>query len=368
MSGRMVDAIQFPALHLRGELEEKILAGERIDREEALALYHACDLLSLGAMAHALSLARRPHAREVVTYVVDRNINYTNVCLSQCRFCAFWRPPGHPEAYVISWPQLAAKLEETLALGGNQILLQGGLHPELDLGFYEELLARIRASYPIHVHGFSPPEILHIARQSRRSVPEVLKRLKAAGLGSIPGGGAEVLVDRVRTEISPQKCTAREWLGVMEAAHRLGLRTTATMMFGQRETVAERIEHLLAVRALQDRTGGFTAFIPWPFQPQNTALGGESTSALDYLKTLALSRIVLDNFANLQASWVTQGPQVGQIALLFGANDLGSTMIEENVVRAAGTAYCLAEAELRRLIADLGLLPRRRNVFYELLD
>lgn len=353
---------------IEGELWQKVIDGGRIDRAEALELYVSSDLLALGTAAHALSLARRPHCREVVTYVVDRNINYTNVCLSQCRFCAFWRPLGHPEAYRISWAEMAAKIEETLALGGNQILLQGGLHPELDLGFYEELLSRIRANYPIHVHGLSPPEILHIAHQSRMSIPEVLGRLKAAGLGSVPGGGAEILVDRVRGEISPQKCTSEEWLGVMEEAHRLGLRTTATMMFGHREIPAERIDHLLKIRALQDRTGGFTAFIPWPFQPQHTALGGEPASALDYLKTLALSRIVLDNFPNLQASWVTQGPKVGQIALLFGANDLGSTMIEENVVRAAGTAYCLTEANLRRLIADLGFLPRRRNVFYEIPD
>lgn len=343
----------------------KVLDGGRIDGEEALELYRSGNLLAMGSVAHRLRMSKADPAR--VTYIVDRNINYTNVCISRCRFCAFWRFPDDPEAYLLPWEVLADKIEETLSLGGVQILLQGGLHPHLNLDYYEGLLRRIKAVTPIHVHGFSPPEVIHLARQSGLRIPEVLRRLQEAGLDTIPGGGAEVLSDRVRMEISPLKCTTSEWLKVMEEAHRLGIRTTATMMFGHRETLEERIEHLLRVRELQDRTGGFTAFIPWPFQPRNTALGGRPASAPEYLKTLALSRIVLDNFVNLQSSWVTQGPEVGQLALLFGANDLGSTMIEENVVRAAGVSHSLPEEEIRRLIGDLSFTPCRRNTFYELL-
>jgi cyclic dehypoxanthinyl futalosine synthase len=300
----------------------------------------------------------------VVTYVVDRNINYTNVCACGCRFCAFHRPPGHPEAYVLSREALADKIEETLALGGTQILLQGGLHPDLGLDYFEDLLAFVRERFGIHVHGFSPPEIRHLAQREALSPETVIARLAAAGLGSIPGGGAEILVDRVRRRISPRKAGAGEWLAVMEAAHRQGLKTTATMMFGHLETDAERIDHLLRLRELQDRTGGFTAFIPWPFQPAHTDLPMPKTTAAEYLRLLALSRLVLDNIPNLQASWVTQGPKIAQLALHFGANDMGSTMIEENVVAAAGTAFRLPRKELVRLIVAAGFTPVQRDTFY----
>jgi cyclic dehypoxanthinyl futalosine synthase len=300
----------------------------------------------------------------VVTYVVDRHINYTNVCLSGCRFCAFYRPADSPEAYVLDREALGQKIEETLALGGTQILLQGGMHPDLPFSFYEDLLQWIKARYPIHIHGFSPPEINHLSRIAGMSLETVITRLRDSGLGSIPGGGAEILVDRVREQVSPRKGSSAEWFEVMETAHRLGLRTTATMMFGHLETVEDRIEHLLAVRELQDRTGGFTAFIPWTFQPGNTDLRRIPAEGTEYLRMLALSRMVLDNIPHLQASWVTQGPKVGQVALFFGANDLGSTMIEENVVAAAGVAYRLSIEELTRLITAAGFIPRQRDTFY----
>ncbi|WP_297056477.1 cyclic dehypoxanthinyl futalosine synthase [Thermosulfurimonas sp.] len=347
-------------------LTQKILAGERIGREEALALFEL-DLFELGMLAR--EVRRRLHPEPIVTYVVDRNINYTNVCVSGCKFCAYYRPPGDPEGYVLSREELARKIEETLALGGYQILLQGGLHPDLPLSFYEEMLSFIKERFPqVHVHAFSPPEIIFLSRLEGISVEEVLRRLIAAGLDSIPGGGAEILVDRVRQRLSPRKCTAEEWLMVMRTAHKLGLRTTATMMFGHIETLSDRVEHLLRLRELQDETGGFTAFIPWPFQPGNTALSTPKTTPVEYLKTLAVSRIVLDNIPNLQASWVTQGPKVAQVALEFGANDFGSTMIEENVVAATGVSHRLSEEEIRRIIRAAGYEPRRRRMDYTLLE
>ena len=344
-------------------LEDKIIAGERLTLAEGMALWDL-DILTLGRWANFVRRRRHPEAR--VTYVVDRNINYTNICLSGCRFCAFFRPPGHAEGYVLPWEELARKLEETIDLGGTGILLQGGLNPDLPLAYYEELVRFIRRT-GLAVHGFSPPEMIFFAKTFHLTVTEVLQRLIEAGLGSIPGGGAEILVDRVRTELAPHKCSTREWLEVMATAHTLGLRTTATMMFGHVETRAERLAHMLQLRELQDRTGGFTAFIPWSFQPGGTALGGSTADAMDYLKTLAISRIMLDNFDNVQVSWVTQGAKVAQIALEFGANDFGSTMIEENVVAATGVGYRLSREEIVRQIEDAGYEARQRDHVYRLL-
>jgi cyclic dehypoxanthinyl futalosine synthase len=333
----------------------------RLTFQQAIDWYRA-DLLTLGQAAQEARF--QLHPQPMVTYVVDRNVNYTNVCVSGCRFCAFYRRADSPEAYVLDRGTLGKKIEETLALGGTQILLQGGMHPDLPLSFYEELLRWIKSQYPIHLHGFSPPEIAHLSRISGLGLETVLTRLRAAGLGSIPGGGAEILVDRVRRQVSPGKGTSAEWLRVMETAHILGFRTTATMMFGHLETVAERLEHLLALRDLQDRTGGFTAFIPWTFQPGNTDLPLIPVGGTEYLRMLALSRLVLDNIPNIQASWVTQGPKVGQVALFFGANDLGSTMIEENVVAAAGVSFRMSTGEMQRLIREAGFSPQQRDAFY----
>ncbi len=343
----------------------------RLGATEALELYQRAPLHELGRAAHALRLAKCP--RELVTYVVDRNINYTNICTCGCRFCAFSVPPGPDAAqrggYVLSEAELNAKIEETLALGGQQILLQGGCHPGLGLPYYETLLGGIRERFPqLHVHGFSPSEIVHLARLEGLSVPEVIARLRAAGLHSIPGGGAEILVERVRQLVSPGKCSAAQWLEVMRQAHLQGLRTTATMMYGHLETPEERVAHLLALRALQDETGGFTAFIPWAFQPEHTGLPRTVEPPETYLRTLALSRLVLDNVPNLQASWVTMGAQLAQVALLYGANDFGSTMIEENVVAAAGVRFRLAEDELRGVVRAAGFTPCRRRMDYSLLE
>ena len=342
---------------------EKIHSRMRIDFDEALELYEKADFYLLGQLAQAVRLEKHPEP--VVSYVVDRNINYSNVCICGCRFCAFYRVPGHAEAYVLTKEALTRKIEETLSLDGTQILLQGGHHPDLPLAFYEEMLAFIKSRFLIHIHAFSPPEIVHFAKLEKIGVSEVIARLAAAGLDSIPGGGAEILVDSVRKSVSPNKCTASGWLAVMEEAHRQGLRTTATMMFGHEEEPRHRLEHLLALRDLQDRTGGFTAFIPWPFQPANTLIHRASETPVAYLRLLALSRIVLDNFENIQASWVTMGPKVAQLALHFGANDFGSTMIEENVVAAAGVHFRLSVEEIRRLIQDAGFQARQRTMAYE---
>ena len=348
------------------EIVAKVRAGERLSREEALVLWKEASFFELGFLAREVRF--RIHPERLVTYIVDRNINYTNICLSGCKFCAYYRPPGDPEGYVLPLEELFRKIEETIALGGTQILLQGGLHPDLPLSFYEEMLQAIKERFPgLHIHGFSPPEIVHFAKLSGLSIEEVLRRLIRAGLSSIPGGGAEILVDRVRAKISPRKCSAKEWLEVMRTAHRLGLKTTATMMFGHVETIEDRLEHLEKIRALQDETGGFTAFIPWPFQPGNTELKVPKVLPVEYLKMLALSRLFLDNVPNLQASWVTQGPKVAQVALEFGANDFGSTMIEENVVAAAGVSHRLSIEEIEKLIRDAGFEPRRRLMDYTLL-
>jgi len=349
-------------------LDEKILAGQRITGDEFLTLADEADLTRLGLLADAVR--RRLHPHGLVTYVIDRNINYTDICISGCTFCAFYKAPGDPAGSVLPPAIMTEKIRETKALGGTQILLQGGLHPDLPLAFYEEMLRHMKAQ-DIHVHGFSPPEIQHFAVLSGLSVRQVLERLQAAGLDSIPGGGAEILSDRVRREISPRKCGADAWIEVMAEAHRLGMRTTATMMFGHVETREEQLEHLQRLRNLQDETGGFTAFIPWPFQPDNTALAGragQKTSPFQYLVMLALSRIFLDNIANVQASWVTQGPQIAQLSLHFGANDFGSTMIEENVVAAAGVHFRLSETEIRRLIQGAGFAPRQRLMDYTLVE
>jgi cyclic dehypoxanthinyl futalosine synthase len=349
-----------------GELLDKAVSGGRLSPAEGLRLLESHDLAALGRAADAVS--RRLHPEPYRTYNIDRNVNYTNICVGGCRFCAFSRRPGDADAYVISREELFQKIRETIALGGDQILLQGGMHPELALGWYEELLRDVKGAFPaLNVHGFSPPEIQHVAEVSGLPVETVLARLKEAGLGSLPGGGAEILVDRVRRSVSPCKASADQWLEVCRRWHALGGRGSATMMFGHLETPAERIEHLQRLRALQDETGGFTAFIAWTFQPGHTALSDlRKLGAWSYLKTLAVSRLYLDNFANLQASWVTQGLTIGQLALRFGANDMGSLMIEENVVAAAGTSFRATEQEIRRAIAEAGYVPRKRDVFYRL--
>jgi len=342
------------------------IAAERLSFEEARALYRDADFHELGGMAHAVRLAKHPE--HFVSYVVDRNINYSNVCVCGCRFCAFYRPPGHEDGYVLSKEQLSQKIEETLALGGTQILMQGGHHPDLRLSFYEDMLHFIKSRYPIHIHAFSPPEIIHFSKIEGTDIATVIARLRAAGLDSIPGGGAEILVDSVRQKVSPNKCSAAEWLGVMEEAHRQGLRTTATMMFGHEEEPEHRLEHLFALRDLQDSTGGFTAFIPWAFQPQNTGIRRSPETPVSYLRLLAISRLVLDNFYNIQASWVTMGPKVAQVALHFGANDFGSTMIEENVVAAAGVHFRMSVREIRRVIEAAGFRPRQRTMAYRWVE
>jgi len=339
-----------------------MIARERLNREEANRLWEL-DLLALGQAADRVRRRQNPEPR--VTYAVDRNINYTNICVSGCRFCAFFRAPGAAGGYVLSWDELAAKLDELKAYGGSGVLLQGGLNPELPPVYYEELVRFIRDA-GLGVHGFSPPEIYFLAARNGLSLEQVLGRLVAAGLSSIPGGGAEILVDRVRRQISPNKCTSDQWLEVMAAAHRQGLKTSATMMFGHLETRAERLAHLLKIRELQDQTGGFTAFIPWTFQPGGTSLGGEALGAVEYLRTLAISRLVLDNVPHLQVSWVTQGPKVAQLALKFGADDFGSTMLEENVVAAAGVGFRLERQEIDRLIHQAGYQPRERDHRYNL--
>ncbi len=346
---------------------EKALAGERLNRAEGVRLLESYDLAALAGAADAIT--RRKHPEPYRTYNIDRNINYTNVCTGGCRFCAFSRPPGDAQGYVIDRDELYQKIEETIALGGDQVLLQGGLHPELGLRWCVELLQDIKRRFPrINVHGFSPPEIFHLTQVSGLSIDEVLSRLREAGLGSLPGGGAEILVDRVRSEASPAKVSAEGWLEICRRWHAMGGRGSATMMFGHRETLAERIDHLDRVRTLQDETAGFTAFICWTFQPGHTAWAGlRKAGSFEYLKMLAVSRLFLDNFANLQASWVTQGLAIGQMALRFGANDMGSLMIEENVVAAAGTSFHTTEEEVRDSIRKAGYVPRRRNVFYQLL-
>jgi cyclic dehypoxanthinyl futalosine synthase len=349
------------------DLAQKVLDGARVTPAEALELYRHAPTHLLGHLAD--TIRARKHPDRIVSYIIDRNVNYTNVCVARCNFCAFYRPVGSAEGYVLGFDEIFAKIDETIAVGGNQLLLQGGHNPDLPIAWYEDLFRAIKERYPaFKLHALSPPEVLHISRLNEVPVPEVIARLVRAGLDSIPGGGAEILVDRVRKLLNCYgKATSDEWLDVMRQAHRAGLRTTATMMYGTVETDAERIEHLVRLRDLQDEMGGFTAFITWSYQPEHTERAGHEATGIDYLRTLALARIVLDNFDNLQASWVTQGGKVGQLSLAYGANDMGSVMIEENVVRAAGASYCMDEVEIVANIEDAGFIPKRRNMHYEIL-
>ncbi|MEX2270169.1 MAG: cyclic dehypoxanthinyl futalosine synthase [Vicinamibacterales bacterium] len=345
----------------------KVRAGGRVNPAEATTLYREAPLQLLGELAGAIRL--RKHPNPIVTYIIDRNVNYTNVCVARCAFCAFYRPVGSSEGYVLGFDEIHRKIEETIELGGGQLLLQGGHNPDVPLEWYEDLFRGVKQRWPsFRLHALSPPEVIHISRLSRLPVPAVIDRLIAAGLDSIPGGGAEILVDRARKLMNCySKASADEWIGTMRHAHLASLRTTATMMYGSVETEEERIEHMMRLRELQDETGGFTAFITWSYQPPNTELGGVEATGIDYLRTLALARIVLDNFDNLQSSWVTQGGKVGQLSLFYGANDMGSVMIEENVVRAAGASYCMDEVEIVRNVENAGFIPKRRNMHYDIL-
>ncbi len=348
-------------------LARKVTDGGRLDAAEALFLYREAPTHLLGQLANMVRL--RKHPEPVVTYIIDRNVNYTNVCVAKCNFCAFYREVGAEGGYVLSFEEIFRKIEETMAVGGHQLLLQGGHNPDLPIAWYEDLFRAVKTRFPdFKLHALSPPEVLHISRLNQVPVPEVIARLVAAGLDSIPGGGAEILVDRVRKLLHCHtKATADEWIDVMRHAHRAGLRTTATMMYGTVETEAERIEHMMRLRDLQDETGGFTAFITWSFQPEHTERGGTEATGVEYLRTLALARLLLDNFDNLQASWVTQGGKVGQLSLAFGANEMGRVMIEENVVRAAGAAYCMDELEIVVNVEDAGYVAKRRNMHYEIV-
>jgi len=348
-------------------LQGKVLDGERITPEEALRLYRTTSLPEIGALADAVR--QRKHPNRLVTYIIDRNINYTNICNVYCTFCAFMREEKDDDSYVLSNEQVGAKLKELVAIGGVQVLMQGGHHPKLGIEYYINLLRYIRQNFPtVNIHGFSPPEFTHFAEVFKMPVEEVIRQFKNAGLGSIPGGGGEILVDQVRKRIAPLKCTGQQWLDVMETAHGLGLNSSATMMFGHVEDVEDRIEHLNMLRQVQDRSHGFTAFICWTFQNENTRLRVPSVGAHEYLRMQALARIFLDNFPNVQSSWVTQGPQIGQVALQFGANDFGSVMMEENVVSQAGATFRINEETMKRLIAELGYEPHRRNNWYQLLN
>ena len=358
----------------RDALTEKVLGGERISPNEALELY-GWPLHDLGILADqrrrlAQAAAHGGRGNDIVTYIVDRNINYTNVCNVYCKFCAFYRTERDQDHYVLSFEELDQKLDELSAIGGVQILMQGGHHPNLSFQWYIDLLRHIREKYPhINIHGFSPPEFQHFAETFAMPLREVIAKFREAGLGSIPGGGGEILVDRVRKKISPLKIDSNGWLEVMDVAHDLGLKSSATMMFGHVETVAERVEHLQRIRDQQDKSGGFTAFICWTFQPQHTVLKvRHPTGVAEYLRMQAISRIFLDNIANVQSSWVTQGPGIGQVALKFGANDFGSVMMEENVVSSAGTTFRLKAEQIESLIRDAGYEPRRRNNWYQLLN
>jgi cyclic dehypoxanthinyl futalosine synthase len=347
---------------------DSVLADHRLERADAIRLLESNRLASIGEAAHAVTTKLHPETYR--TYNIDRNINYTNICTAVCDFCAFFRGPKAPDGYVLEREVLLKKIEETVAIGGDQILLQGGMHPTLPLEWYEELLRDIKSHFPsVNVHGFSPPEIFHLTKVAKRPLEEILERLAAAGLGSLPGGGGEILVDRVRSAMTRGKVMTDDWLNVHRQWHALGGRSTATMMFGHIETLAERIEHLDRLRELQDETGGFTAFICWSFQPDNTEMSHiPASGSFEYLKTQAVARLYLDNIPNIQSSWVTQGRDIGQLALLFGANDMGSLMLEENVVSAAGTVHHLTLDQMRSAISELGWEPRRRNVFYELVD
>ena len=347
------------------DVVEKIIANQRITQEEGLVLYYEADLLTLARLAENRRFELHPE--RMVTFVVDRNINYTNICVSGCRFCAFYKTPESGQGYVISRDALSEKIRETIELGGTQILLQGGMNPDLSLDYYVDLLTFIKENFKIHVHGFSPPEISYIADESGLSIAETITTLREAGLDSIPGGGAEILCDEIRTKVSPNKCMTEVWLEVMRQAHLQGMRSSATMMFGHLEEPRHIFKHLSRIRRLQDETHGFTAFIPWTFQPNNTKISVTKTGSVQYLRVLAISRLFLDNIDNIQASWVTQADKIAQTALFYGANDMGSTMIEENVVASAGVDFMLPESELKRLIETAGFEPRQRDCYYNLL-
>lgn len=349
------------------QIKTKLISGNQINREEALWLLIEADLLEVGKLADGIRKQKHPHGR--VTFVIDRNVNYSNVCESKCKFCAFYRNAGDTDAYLLDYETIFAKVQELVEHDGTQLLMQGGLHPELKVEWFEHLFQQLKERFPqVQIHSLSPAEVIHVAKLSGLSMPECLQRMQAAGLASVPGGGAEVLVDDVRQEISPDKIGWRQWASVMEEAHGLGMRTTATMMFGSREKPADIVEHLFRVREIQEKTEGFTAFIPWTFQPDNTELGGETASGVEYLKVLALSRIVLDNIENIQASWVTQGARMAQVALFFGANDLGGTMLEENVVAAAGISFRMSHQEIVELARGAGFIPARRTTEYRVLE
>jgi cyclic dehypoxanthinyl futalosine synthase len=350
------------------EVLDKAVGGERISDEDAVALLRSRDLVAVGRVASELRNRRTDPER--VTFIVDRNLNYTNVCYTDCDFCAFYRSPGdRRESYVLPKPVIYKKIEETLAIGGTGLLMQGGHHPDLGVDYYEDLFRSIKARYKVHLHALSPSEVQHAARRSKLTIPETLSRLRDAGLDSLPGGGAEILVDRVRDIISPKKTTSDEWLDIMRQAHRLGMSTTATMMYGHVETLEERVEHMRRIRELQDETRGFRAFISWTFQDDGNRLGAlvpreAMPTSFDYLLTQAVSRIYLDNVDHIQSSWVTQGMKIGQVALAFGADDMGSVMIEENVVSAAGTTHRTSTEELVHLIRSLGKIPVQRDTLY----
>jgi cyclic dehypoxanthinyl futalosine synthase len=347
------------------EILDEVVKGKRLSNEEASLLLKEADLLELAEAADAVCSEKHPEG--IATFLIDRNINYTNICINQCYFCAFYRPMDHKEAYVLSQEEIEKKVAETIELSGTQVMLQGGINPHLKIDYYTNMFEEIKKKFSIRIHSLSPPEIVHIAESSGMSIAETLRELVKAGLDSLPGGGAEILVDRVRQRISPRKISSLKWLEVMEEAHNLGLKTTATMMIGTIETIEDRITHLQRLRDLQDKTGGFISFISWSFQPGNTFLGGRLISSIEYLKTLAISRLFLDNFPNIQGSWVTQGKDIGQICLTVGANDLGSIMIEENVVRAAGVSHRMTVDEMVDMIRKAGKIPAQRDTEFNIL-
>ncbi|MBR0289029.1 MAG: dehypoxanthine futalosine cyclase [Selenomonadaceae bacterium] len=336
----------------------------RLTQEAALKLFANGDLLDFGKTADEIC---KKKFGDVKTFIIDRNINYTNICKNECKFCAFFRRKNQSGAYLLSHEEILQKVRETVEAGGTQLMIQGGLHPDLDLSYYEEMLRLIKKNFDITIHSFTATEIQHFANVAGLSILETLKRLQAAGLDSLPGGGAEILVDDIRKKISPKKIMTEDWLNVMRAAHSIGMKSTATMVIGFGETLQQRLEHMKKIRNLQDETGGFRAFITWTYQPKNTALGGEKVSAQDYMKTLAMTRIFLDNVDHIQGSWVTQGERIGQLTLTFGADDLGSIMLEENVVRAAGTSFEMSTQKMIDLIRSAGKIPAQRNTRYEIL-
>ena len=336
----------------------------RLNNSQALELFSHGDLLDLAKQADTI---RKKKFGDVVTFIIDRNINYTNICKNECKFCAFFRRANQRGAYLLTHEEILQKVRETVDAGGTQLMIQGGLHPDLDLSYYEEMLRLIKKNFDITIHSFTATEIQHFANVAGLSIIETLKRLQAAGLDSLPGGGAEILVDEVRKKISPKKIMTDDWLNVMRTAHSIGMKSTATMVIGFGETLSQRLEHMKKIRDLQDETGSFRAFITWTYQPKNTALGGEKVSAQDYMKTLAMTRIFLDNVEHIQGSWVTQGERIGQLTLTFGADDLGSIMLEENVVRAAGTSFEMSTRKMIDLIRSAGKIPAQRNTRYEIL-